>query len=427
MNKRFRTITILSVLAASTMVFTGCGTDLPANASEQQIPSVKTITLSSVERGLIGKVVVNETVEIYSKQPGRIASILVEEGAKVKKGDLLVQLETSELEVQVRKAQAGLDAAQAQLANTLEGARQEDIRAVQGALDAALSLVDQSKAAFDQIQITYNQARNHYDMGNITKDELELATTNYKTAKSAYDAAVANARSAQAKLDLLKAGAAASTIDQLRAQVAAAQADLDSANLMLRNASIVSPIDGIVVKKYAKAGEMAFTAMPSGASLLQLISLDPAKVEVSVPESEVNQIKEGDSIDIQVASLPDKKFQGTVSFVSPVSDPNNNTFTVRLTVPNPENLLRAGNVVTVNFTADAAKRVEIPRDSIIEKDGKKLVYKLDGDQVREIAVTTEDKNKDWVFVENSSLFHHEDKIVISPPASLSDGTKVVVE
>ncbi len=307
MNKRFRTITILSVLAASTMVFTGCGTDLPANASEQQIPSVKTITLSSVERGLIGKVVVNETVEIYSKQPGRIASILVEEGAKVKKGDLLVQLETSELEVQVRKAQAGLDAAQAQLANTLEGARQEDIRAVQGALDAAHALVDQSKAAFDQIQITYNQARNHYDMGNITKDELELATTNYKTAKSAYDAAVANARSAQAKLDLLKAGAAASTIDQLRAQVAAAQADLDSANLMLRNASIVSPIDGIVVKKYAKAGEMAFTAMPSGASLLQLVSLDPAKVEVSVPESEVNQIKEGDSIDIQVASLPDKK------------------------------------------------------------------------------------------------------------------------
>ncbi len=54
------------------------------------------------------------------------------------------------------------------------------------------------------------------------------------------------------------------------------------------------------------------------------------------------------------------------------------------------------------------------------------MYKLDGDQVREIAVTTEDKNKDWVFVENSSLFHHEDKIVISPPASLSDGTKVVL-
>lgn len=427
MNKRFRTIITLSVLTASTMMFAGCGADVPAAASEQQIPSVKTITLSSVERGLTGKVVVNETVEIYSKQPGRITSILVEEGAKVKKGDLLVQLETSELEVQVRKAQAGLDAAQAQLANTLEGARQEEIRAVQGSVNAANAVVEQSKAAFDQIQITYNQARNHYDMGSVTKDELDLATTGYKTAKAAYDAAVANSISTQAKLDLLKAGATASTIAQLRAQVAASQADLDAAHLMLMNAAIVSPIDGIVAKKYAKAGEMAFTSMPSGASILQLVSLDPSKVEVSVPESEVNQIKAGDSIDIQVASLPDKKFEGTVSFISPVSDPNNNTFTVRLTVPNPENLLRAGNMVTVNFAANVAKRVEIPKDSVVEKDGNKLVYKLNGDQVREIVVTTEDKNKDWVFVEDSSPFHHEDKIVISPPANLSDGTKVVVE
>lgn len=427
MNKRLRTITVLSVLAASTMVFTGCSADIPAAASQQQIPSVKTITLSSVERGLPGKVVVNETVEIYSKQPGRIASITVEEGAVVKKGDLLVQLETGELEVQVRKAQAGLDAAQAQLTNAIEGARQEEIRAAQGALDAARAAVEQSKAAFDQIQLTYNQTRNHYDTGSVTKDELDLATTSYKTAKAAYDAAVANSISAQAKLDLLKAGASDSTIAQLRAQVSASQADLDAANLMLMNASIVSPIDGIVAKKYAKAGEMAFTSMPSGASLLQLISLDPAKVEVSVPESEVNQIKAGDAINIQVASLPNQPFQGTVSFVSPVSDPNNNTFTVRLTVPNPENLLRAGNMVTVNFAGNAAARIEIPKDSVIEKDGKKLVYKLDGDQVREIAVTTVDKDEDWVFVEDSSPFHHEDKIVISPPASLSDGAKVVVE
>lgn len=425
MKKACTIVAALSVLALSAAL-SGCGAAKQADGAAQT-PSVKTFTLSAVSGGLTGKVAVNETVEIYSKLAGRIASIPVEEGDKVKKGDVLVQLETADLEIQVKKAQAGLKAAQAKLADTLAGARKEDVQTAQSNLEAAQAAADQAKANLELVQITYNQTQNRYDKGEVSKDELNKATTNYKTAKAAYDSAVANVVSAKANLDLLKAGATANTIEQLRANVEASQADLDAAMLALQNASVVSPIDGVVAKKYMKEGEMAFTSMPSGTSILQLVSLDPAKIEVSVPETKIRQLKEGDVLDVQVPSLPDKKLEGTVSYISPVSDPNNNTFTVKLNVPNPDNLLRAGNVVVVNFAGDSAKRIEIPKAALLDKNGKTVLYKLDGDHVKEIAVTAEAKNQDWVYIKNDSGLKSEDKIVLSPPAYLSDNAKVNVE
>lgn len=426
-NNIIKGVLALSLAAASTAVLAGCGEAQVTGALQAQIPHVKTITLSAVTNGLNGKVSVNETVEIYSKLPGRIASISVEEGTQVKKGDVLAQLEANELEVQVNKAQAGLDAAQAKLADALAGSRKEDIRAAQGNLQAAQAAVEQAKANLDQVEISYNQAKNYYDLGQISKDELTKATTSYKSAKATYDSAAANAASAQATLDLLIAGPTTAAINQLRAGVTAAEADLESAQISLHNASIISPIDGTVVKKNAKAGEMAFASMPSGASLMQLVSLDPAKIEVSVPETDIQQMKEGDILEVQIPSLPDKKLQGKVIFISPVSDPNNNTFTVKLMVPNPDNLLRSGNLVVVKLTGSQTNRIEIPKAAILEKSGKSMLYKIEGEHVKELEVTTESKNQDWVYLKNDSGLKSEDKIVLSPSNDLTDQMKVILE
>jgi HlyD family secretion protein len=177
----------------------------------------------------------------------------------------------------------------------------------------------------------------------------------------------------------------------------------------------------------AQTGEIAFTSMPSGTSLLELVSMDPAKVEASVPETLVNQIKEGSTVDVQVPSMPDKKLQGTVSFISPVSDTNNNTFPVKLTIENSENILRAGTVVNIFFNGNEQKRVELPKSTILVKDGKTLVFKLDGDIVHAVTVQTEDKNQDWVYLKDGSTIKDSDKIVINPSDKLADGMKVRVE
>jgi HlyD family secretion protein len=427
MKKRLKLVMALSLLTASAVVFSGCSSGKVVEAGAAQIPTVKVISSQGLtSQGISGKVAVNETVQIYSKLQGRIATINVEEGTKVKKGDVLAQLETGSIEEQVNQAQAGLEAAQAKLADTVAGARQEDVRAAQSGVDQAKAAVDQTSATLDLALKAYNVAQNNYDNGDITKDELDKATSSYKAAKAGHDQAAAAVATAQAKLDGIRAGATSATLDQLRASVGISQASLNLAKISLQDATIVSPIDGIVVKKMANAGEVAFSTMPSGTSLLEVVSMDPAKVEASVSETLVNQLKEGATVDVQVPSLPDKKFQGTVSFISPISDANNNTFPVKLTIQNPDNTLRAGTVVNI-FFAGSQQRVELPKSTLVTKDGKTQVFKLDGDTIHSVAVQTEDKNQDWVYLKEGSAIKDSDKIVINPSDKLADGAKVHVE
>jgi HlyD family secretion protein len=425
MKKHLYLVMALSILTASA---SGCSSNKVDGAAQAQIPAVKVLTsVQLTAQGFSGKVAVNETVQIQSKLQGRIASIFVEEGSKVKKGDVLVQLETGSMQEQVNQAQAGLDAAEARLADAQAGARQQDIRAIQSGVAQAKAAVDQTAANLDLALRAYNEARNNYDNGEMSQDALDKADSSYKAAKAGHDQAVAGLAGAEAKLDGIQAGATAATLDQLKAGVSSSQAALNLAKINLQDTTMVSPIDGIVVKKLAQTGGMAFSSMPSGTSLLELVSMDPAKVEASVSETLVNQIQEGSKVDVQVPSLPDKKLAGTVSFISPVSDMNNNTFPIKLTIENPDNILRAGTVVNILFSGNEQKRVELPKSTILVKDGKSLVFKLDGDLVHAITVQTEDKNQDWVYLKDGSTIKDSDKIVINPGDNLVDGMKVRVE
>jgi HlyD family secretion protein len=206
MKKHLYLVMALSILTTSAVVFSGCSSNKAVGAAQGQVPTVKVITsLQLTAQGFSGKVAVNETVQIHSKLQGRIASINVEEGTKVKKGDVLVQLETGSIQEQVNQAQAGLDAAEAKLADAQSGARQEDIRAVQSGVAQAKAAVDQTAAILDLALRANNEARNNYDNGEISQDDLDKADSSYKAAKAGHDQAVAGLAGAGAKLDGIQA------------------------------------------------------------------------------------------------------------------------------------------------------------------------------------------------------------------------------
>ncbi|UJF34129.1 efflux RND transporter periplasmic adaptor subunit [Paenibacillus hexagrammi] len=437
MKKHLNVVLSVAVLAGSMMMVSGCGS-APTNAASSDSQNVKVITLGSTSAaGASGKLAADQTVQVVSKISGKIASVNVEEGAKVKKGDVLVQLETDDYSKQLEQAQAGLTASQAKLADTEAGARTQDLQAAQAAVEQAKSAtvtasagVNQAQAALDLVTKSYNHARNFYDQGDVTEDELDKVTLDYEKAKAAYDTAVsqqqgANAQlaAAQAKLSLLKAGATSNTLEALKADVERTQAAVDLAQNTVNNAAVVSPIDGIIVKKNVNAGEMA----QAGAPLLTVVSMDQVKVEVSVPEDMVNSIQQGAKAVVNVPSIPDKTFEGTISFVSPVSDTNNNTFPVKLTVSNADGLLHAGAVANVAFGGNGQSRLEIPKSAVIQKDGKSIVYKLSGETVHPVELQTEEKNQDWLYVKGEGNLQANDKIVINPSDKLADGTKVHAE
>ncbi|MCZ8512703.1 efflux RND transporter periplasmic adaptor subunit [Paenibacillus filicis] len=416
----------------------GCGTPSVQGAAGGETP-VKTIKLGQTsEAGLSGKIIPDQEVKVVSKVAGKVSAIQVEEGAKVKKGDVLLQLETDDLTQQVKQAEAGVTAAEAKLNDAEAGARSQEIQGLesavqqaQAALDTANAAADQAKAGFDLAQSTYNRLRNLYDTSStVAKEDLERGTLDYEKARAGYSQAVASQKSAaaavqgaKAKLELAKIGPTDNTIKAMQADIERLNAGLTLANSALSNATVTAPIDGIVVKKSIQAGEMASPGVP----LFSVVAMDHVQVELSVADNQIGSIKAGSPVEVKTQNVPGKTFQGTVQFVSPVSNPNSSTFPVKVTVDNKDGLLLAGMVAEVNLQGTPQSKLEVPKSALVKKDGKTFVVKVQNGTAHLVEVKTEDKNQDWVYVQPNEQLQRSEPIVVSPGDKLAEGTKVKAE
>jgi HlyD family secretion protein len=413
---RLVAITLLSSTFA--LMATGCAT---TTASSPAATPVKVVKLGSAtnDSNLSGKIMIDNQVKVVSKVAGKVAAVNAKEGTVVKKGDLLVQLETTDFAQKANQAQAALAASQAQLADSQAGSRPQEIDQLNSAIEASKATIAQTKATVDNAQINYDRTKALFDAGAAPQKDVDAATTQLQTAKAAYDQAQAGLSSAQAKLDLAKAGPRPDTVRALQAAVQGAQASLSLAQSAIQDASIYSPMDGVVTEKIINPGEMASPGVP----LLTVVNMNQVMLQVSVPQDKISQVKQGASVDVLVEGM-DQKFKGVINFVSPVSDSTNNTFPVKVKIDNTSGVLKAGMIAKISLDSINSKGIEVPKSSVIEKDKKSYVYKLDGDVVHFIQVETEPKDKDWVYVKNGITT--KDQIVINPTSGLSDGAKVQV-
>ncbi|WP_019122535.1 efflux RND transporter periplasmic adaptor subunit [Brevibacillus massiliensis] len=406
----FNSFVVFTLLSASALIFTGCS-DPSASASQQDLPAVQVIKVASTgSTGLMasGKVAPYQSVQVVSKIAGKIAEVKVDEGSKVTKGQTLIQLESDDYVQQVRQARAGISGAEARLADLKAGTRSQQIAQLQ-------SGVDQAKASLDTAQKTYDRMKSLFDSGAISQADLDKVALDLERAKSGYD-------QAKAQLDLAQEGATPASIQALAAEVERSRTSLTMAETALANTAIKAPIDGEVVNRTVDPGEMA----QPGVALMTVVSMNKVKVEASVPQEQINQVKKGSQVSVKVDGMPDKTFQGTVDFISPVSDQNSSTFPVKVVVDNPDGLLKAGMVAQVYFTDKPdEQRIELPASALLAKDGKTYVFKVDAGVVHQAEVSTEPKNADWVYVKSG--VQNGEQIVLNPGDQLTDGSSVRVE
>lgn len=317
----------------------------------------------------------------------------------------LVLLKSQPQPSDLQAAQAELEAAQQNYAKISGGATDADIAATRAALAAAeqnyrkvkagptVDQLAQLKAQADNAQAALNQAQSAYDkIGGATNPyiglapqsvQLQQATNNYAAAIAAYNdmrshptpaelaAAEAQVQQEQSALSGLApdaaqlAGAHAQvqqaqaaldrltpTVEQLAVaqdQVEQAQAALAVLQSQVYKTEIASPVDGFVSQRAVNIGEIATPNAP----LLTITKLDPVKLTIYVPETQLGEIKLGDQIRVQVDSFPDKSFDGHVVFISSQAEftPRNvqtkeervNTvFAVKLEIANPDSALKPG-------------------------------------------------------------------------------------
>jgi len=289
-------------------------------------------------------------VDVSAKIAGRIVERTVREGQPVERGQLLVRLGDQELVAEVRRAEAAVRTAEAQLKDLQAGARREEIEEAEARAARAQAQLDDLLAGSRQQEIEQARAavRNATAVREWSARELArtrelyardlVAFQEVDRARNAYDVAAANEASARERLALLEAGARKDEIEAARAelraskervrllragprpdavvaaqaQVAEARAALALGQARLAEMRIQSPLTGLVLRKNLEVGEMA----NPGVSILTLMDPHDMWLRAYVSETEVGRIRIGQQALITVDAFPGRTFAGAISEIA---------------------------------------------------------------------------------------------------------------
>ena len=317
--------------------------------------------LAKVEKGDLaksvvatGKVTPITKVEVKSKASGIVKKLLVDYGDRVKKGQLLAQLDKIEIEAQVEQSHAALEAAQANLKSSQA--------------DSERAKVDAEGPDVPLLKRAYDRATGMAKDGVVSTSALEDAQKNYELALNKQNVS-------KAQVTVLKA-----KIAQAQAQVAQDQANLKQLEEQLSYTDIISPIDGIVLSRDVQMGDAVSSILVLGSSATLVMTLgDTSEVYVKgkVDESDIGKVYLGQPARIKVESFKDKTFDGKVTKISPmgVEKDNVTTFEVRASIQNPGGELKAEMTANAEIILEEHKNVlQIPEGAILyDKDKKASV------------------------------------------------------
>jgi HlyD family secretion protein len=317
--------------------------------------------LAKVEKGDLAKSVVATgkvepiiKVEVKSKASGIVKKLLIDAGDRVKKGQLLAQLDKDEIQAQVEQSRAALEAAEA----SLKGAEADYERAK----------VDAEGPDVPLLKRAYERAVGMEKAGVVSTSALEDAQKNYEMALNKQNVS-------KAQLLVLKAKVA-----QAQGQLGQDKANLAQLEEQLSYSDIESPLDGVVLSRDVEMGDAVSSILVLGSSATLVMTLgDTSEVYVKgkVDESDIGKVYLGQPARIKVESFKDKTFNGKVTKISPmgVEKDNVTTFEVRVSINNPGGELKAEMTANAEIILEEHKNVlQIPEGALIyDKDKKASV------------------------------------------------------
>lgn len=285
-------------------------------------------------------------VELPFNDNERIAEVLVEEGSTVKAGQVLARLDTGRLLPRVAQAEARAAAQREVLRKLRNGARPEEVAQARAALAAAQA---EAVNATSQLQ----RLRSISDESNgraISPQDLD-------TAVAAARMSEAQAENSRKALELTLAGPRQEEIDQAKAQLDAAEADLALLKRQLDDAELLAPTDGVIRNRLMEPGELATPQRP----VFAIAITTPKWVRAYLSEVELSRVALGAPARVTMDSAPNNPLEGKVGFISSTAEFTPKTvqteelrtslvYEIRVFVDDPEDRLRLGMPATVTIT-----------------------------------------------------------------------------
>jgi RND family efflux transporter MFP subunit len=329
-----------------------------------------TVALADLESTLqiSGNLVPQTRVAVTAKLPGTLSSIRVDIGDRVRAGQVVALLDRREIDAQVdageatvNVANAGIEAAEAALANAV---------------------------------LERDRAQNLFERGALPKQRLDAADT--------------ARRSAAAQRDLA------------RANLAQAEAALRRAREVQRDATLTSPIDGVVVERHYDAGSLVG---PGDDPVVVVADLRVMKLEAGVSELEAGRLRVGMAARVEAQARPGDIFEGRVAAIAPEVDARNRHFQIEVRIANPGAQLLSGMYGSAQIPLERADQVvAIPRDAVMTRDGKRVAIRVEGNTVRDVPVT--EGLSDGKLVQISSGLQAGDTILSDARQEIAAGTRV---
>ncbi|MCF6131215.1 efflux RND transporter periplasmic adaptor subunit [Flavobacterium wongokense] len=212
---------------------------------------------------------------------------------------------------------------------------------------------------------------------------------------------------------------------QAQTQMVSAQKQVAQINAQLSKTVIRAPFTGTIDEVFAEKGQVVG---PSATGLMRIVNLGNMYVSTSIPETYIGKLKVGDQVDVFLTSLG-KTYKGKVRQVGNFINPNNRTFGIEVSVPNPENLLRPNQVAKLKIIDYVSKDAIVVPTNVIQEDGKgdKYVYVVEGSNGKtgtaKKVIVTVGKSSDNV-TEIVSGLSANDIIVTEGVNTISNGMKL---
>lgn len=392
-----------TLLLVPLLIAVGCGGP-PAERGERPPTDV---TVAKVRRGNIsvqvssvGTVVPIEVSRVAARGNGRVKSFPFREGAKIKANDVLAELQTESVDIELEAARALLKERQHELALQEAGYRSEEIAQAEARMLAAEAMYRRAVAVLERRQLLHEQ-------GSITDDELDDATYTATQNEQLYAESTSD-------FEMKRTGYREEDIEAARAAVAVQEQEIAKLEEELRKRTIRAPFDGYLVEKNTEVGEW----VGEGGQVATVARLDVVEVEVQVDEKHIDQIRVGERVDVHIDALGTEPYEGTIQAIVPRSNwqEGSRSFPVIVRLDNEyvgdNPRIKEGMIARITFSGTPHEALLAHKDAIVRSSGRPTVYVVGPDKkVRGVPVT--EGISDGAFIE---IF-----------GEVSDGELLVVE
>ncbi len=430
------------LIVSASLLFAACGGSKAANANtanaNNQPTQIETTTTPAIVKNLptyfeaTGTLASDATTDVAPTVAGKITAVNFDIGSYVNKGDVLARLDSRDAEIRLEQANASVLQAQSNVIQAQQNVQQaqssaDQVRAQLGlpkgknfnvnevaevkTAKAALELAEKEFVRNERLLESGDVSRSIYDQ---RKAQREQAAAQYQTAVNtanqrfeAIKTAEAQVKSAQAAVNTAKAAE-----DSVRTQISSAQKAVS-------DTTISAPFSGYVAERNADVGEFVSTNQ----KVATIVRTSVLRLRIDIPEQQIGQVKNGQSISLQTSAFPDRSFSGTIFRVSPSLNATSRTLAVEAEVANGDGLLKPGQFATVRIAQSEPKpSVMIPATAVKVDGETNKVYVVKDGRAEERIVKTGALENNLIEIQNG--IQENESVAVGNVNQLYDGVSV---